>query len=100
MRFLGRLTINRAIATRYDQLAKSFLSMVHIAAGRYWLKFVHSAQANQPGSIVTASRERLCPGKVILGGQTVDRFLKLRHLCDQQRSHTPQVCQRQGINRV
>jgi len=42
-RFFGRLKINRAIATRYDQLAKSFLSMVHIAAARYWLKFVHAA---------------------------------------------------------
>jgi transposase len=42
-RFFGRLKINRAIATRYDQLAESFLSMVHIAAARYWLKFVHVA---------------------------------------------------------
>ena len=42
-RFFGRLKINRAIATRYDQLADSFLSMVHIAAARYWLKFVHAA---------------------------------------------------------
>ena len=42
-RFFGRLKINRAIATRYDQLAESFLSMVQIAAARYWLKFVHVA---------------------------------------------------------
>jgi transposase len=42
-RFFGRLKINRAIATRYDQLAESFLSMVHIASARYWLKFVHAA---------------------------------------------------------
>ena len=42
-RFFGRLKINRAIATRYDQLAESFLGMVHIAAARYWLKFVHAA---------------------------------------------------------
>lgn len=42
-RFFGRLKINRAIATRYDQLAESFLSMVHIAAARYCLKFVHAA---------------------------------------------------------
>ncbi len=42
-RFFGRLKINCAIATRYDQLAKSFLSMVHIASARYWLKFVHVA---------------------------------------------------------
>lgn len=42
-RFFGRLKINRAIATRYDQLAECFLSMVHIASARYWLKFVHAA---------------------------------------------------------
>lgn len=42
-RFFGRLKINRAIATRYDKLAESFLSMVHIVAARYWLKFVHAA---------------------------------------------------------
>ncbi len=42
-RFFGRLKINRAIATRYDQLAGSFLSMVHIASARYWLKYVHAA---------------------------------------------------------
>jgi len=42
-RMFGHLKINRAIATRYDQLANSFLGMVHIAAARYWLKFVHAA---------------------------------------------------------
>ncbi len=42
-RFFGHLKINRAIATRYDQLAESFLSMVYIASARYWLKFVHAA---------------------------------------------------------
>lgn len=42
-RMFGRLKINRAIATRYDQLAASFMSMVHIATARYWLKFVHAA---------------------------------------------------------
>ena len=42
-RYCGRLKINRAIATRYDQLAENFLSMVHNAAARYWLKFVHAA---------------------------------------------------------
>ncbi|MFK4064093.1 transposase [Brucella anthropi] len=42
-RMFGRLKINRAIATRYDQLAESFISMVHIAIARYWLKFVHAA---------------------------------------------------------
>ncbi|KXO73021.1 transposase [Brucella anthropi] len=42
-RMFGRLKINRAIATRYDQLAESFISMVHIATARNWLKFVHVA---------------------------------------------------------
>lgn len=42
-RMLGQLKINRAIATRYDQLASSFLSMVHPATVRYWLKSVHAA---------------------------------------------------------
>ncbi|WP_231639092.1 hypothetical protein [Sphingomonas profundi] len=40
---LGHLEINRAIATRYDQLASSFLGMVHLATARYWPKFVHAA---------------------------------------------------------
>ncbi|MBG6120989.1 transposase [Sphingobium sp. JAI105] len=42
-RMFGHLKINRAIATRYDQLANSFLGMVHLATIRYWLKFVHAA---------------------------------------------------------
>ena len=42
-RLFGHLKINRAIATRYDQLANSFLGMVHLATARYWLKFVHAA---------------------------------------------------------
>ena len=40
---VSHLKINRAIATRYDQLANSFLGMVHLATARYWLKFVHAA---------------------------------------------------------
>ncbi|AYM08949.1 hypothetical protein At1D1460_47080 (plasmid) [Agrobacterium tumefaciens] len=44
----GHLKINRAIATRYDQLANSFLGMVHIATARYWLKFVHVAWVDGP----------------------------------------------------
>jgi len=39
----GRLKINRSIATRYDQLANSFLGTVHIATAKYRLKFVHAA---------------------------------------------------------
>jgi transposase len=41
-RMLGHLKINRAIATRYDQLAESFLGMLFIASARYWIKFVHA----------------------------------------------------------
>jgi transposase len=42
-RVLGHLKINRAIATRYDQLAESFLGMLFIASARYWIKFVQMA---------------------------------------------------------
>ena len=42
-RMFGYLKINRAVATRYDQLAGSFLSMIQIAATRYLIKFVHAA---------------------------------------------------------
>jgi transposase len=42
-RMFGHLKINRAVATRYDQLANSFLGMVHLATTRYWLRFVHAA---------------------------------------------------------
>ena len=42
-RVIGHLKINRAIATRYDQLADSFFGMLYIATTRYWIKFVHAA---------------------------------------------------------
>jgi transposase len=42
-RVIGHLKINRAIATRYDQLTDSFLGMLYIATARYWIKFVHAA---------------------------------------------------------
>ncbi|OQW80572.1 MAG: hypothetical protein BVN32_00285 [Proteobacteria bacterium ST_bin14] len=42
--FVGRLKINRPIATGYDQLAESFLGTVYIAAAEYWLKLVHAAK--------------------------------------------------------
>ena len=42
-RVLGHLKINRAVATRYDQLAETFLGMLSLAAARYWIKFVHTA---------------------------------------------------------
>lgn len=42
-RVLGHLKVNRAIATRYDQLVDSFLGMLYLATARYWIKFVHAA---------------------------------------------------------
>lgn len=39
----GHLKVNRVIASRYYQVANGFLVMVHLAAARYWLKFVHAA---------------------------------------------------------
>jgi len=41
-RMIGHLKINRAVATRYDQLADSFLGTLYLASGRYWIKFVHA----------------------------------------------------------
>ncbi|HKH80692.1 MAG TPA: transposase [Methylovirgula sp.] len=46
-RVIGHRKINRAIATRYDQLAESFLGMLFIALACYWIKFVHAAQNAQ-----------------------------------------------------
>lgn len=40
-RMFGQLKINRAITTRYDQLANGFLGMNHFATASYWFKFVH-----------------------------------------------------------
>jgi len=42
-RVFGHLKINRAVATRYDQLAETFLGILFLASARYWLKFVHAA---------------------------------------------------------
>ena len=42
-RAFGHLKINRAVATRYVQLAETFLGMLLLASTRYWLKFVHAA---------------------------------------------------------
>ena len=50
-RVLGHLKINRAIATRYDQLAESFLGMLFIASARYWI------------NLSTPPRTRDGPGK-------------------------------------
>jgi len=37
-RMIGHLKINRAVATRYDKLARSFLDMLHLAALRHLLR--------------------------------------------------------------
>jgi transposase len=41
-RMIGHLKVNRAIATRYDQLPDSFMGMLYVATARYWIKFVHA----------------------------------------------------------
>jgi transposase len=42
-RLVGRLKQFRAVATRYDKTAESFLAFVQLAAARLWLRFVHTA---------------------------------------------------------
>ena len=42
-RLVNRLKQYRAVATRYDKTAESFLAFVHLAAVRVWLRFVHAA---------------------------------------------------------
>src|SRR5215218_9029296 len=42
-RLVNRLKQFRAVATRYDKTAESFLAFVHLAAARLWLRFVHTA---------------------------------------------------------
>jgi transposase len=42
-RLVNRLKQFRAVATRYDKTAESFLAFVQLAAARIWLRFVHTA---------------------------------------------------------
>jgi transposase len=42
-RLVNRLKQFRAVATRYDKTAESFLALVQLAASRLWLRFVHTA---------------------------------------------------------
>lgn len=42
-RLVNRLKQFRAVATRHDKTAESFLAFVHLAAARVWLRFVHTA---------------------------------------------------------
>jgi transposase len=42
-RLVNRLKQFRAVATRYDKTAESFLASVQLAASRLWLRFVHTA---------------------------------------------------------
>jgi transposase len=39
---VNRLKQSRAVATRYDKTAESYLAFVHLAAARLWLRFVHT----------------------------------------------------------
>lgn len=41
-RMIGHLKINRAVATRYDKLARSFLDALHLAAIRQCLRHATS----------------------------------------------------------
>ncbi len=42
-RLVNRLEQFRAVATRYDKTAASYLAFVQLAASRLWLRFVHTA---------------------------------------------------------
>jgi transposase len=42
-RLVSRLKQFRAVATRYDKTAESFLATAQLAAARLWLRFVHTA---------------------------------------------------------
>ena len=42
-RLVNRLKQFRAVATRYDKTAESFLALVQLVASRLWLRFVHTA---------------------------------------------------------
>ncbi len=41
-RLVNKLKQFRAVATRYDKTAESFLAFVHLTAARVWLQFVHT----------------------------------------------------------
>ena len=42
-RLVNRLKQFRAVATRYETTAASYLAFVRLAASRLWLRFVHTA---------------------------------------------------------
>jgi transposase len=42
-RLVNKLKQFRAVATRYDKTAASYLAFVQLAASRLWLRFVHTA---------------------------------------------------------
>jgi transposase len=42
-RLMNKLKQFRAVAARYGKTAESFLALVHLAASRIWLRFVHTA---------------------------------------------------------
>ena len=42
-RLVNRLKQFRAVATRYEKTAESYLAFVHLAASRPWIRSVHTA---------------------------------------------------------
>lgn len=42
-RLVNKLKQYRAVATRYDKTAESFLAFVHLAAARLWLRFFQTS---------------------------------------------------------
>jgi transposase len=42
-RLVNKFKQYRAVATRYDKTAASYLAFVQLAASRLWLRFVHTA---------------------------------------------------------
>ncbi len=57
-RLVNRLKQFRAVATRYEKTAESYLAFVQIAAARIWLNFVHTALVlrRRPTSISCRAR--------------------------------------------
>ena len=47
-RLVNRLKQFRAVATRYDKTAESYLALVQLAASYLWLRFVHTAWPSAP----------------------------------------------------
>jgi hypothetical protein len=66
-RMIGHLMINRAIATRYDRLARSFLAALHIAAIRRCLRYA---------TLQSGPSFELCRRLQSIRAKTCSRFAK------------------------